>query len=554
MKRWAGWTVAVITTACILAALGLLSLSFASYERIQTIVASAVPRFADRFSPAFFAHLIVRARIIGSFLGLFAIFVLALRREAVRQLQMTVESSGEVLRELANDVRGVARGETTGHRVALALLILGGAAVRIAYLFQPMRYDEAFTYVRYASKSLLIVLAYYTPNNHVFHTLLVHFSTMLFGAEPWAIRLPALISGILMIPASYALGRMLYGRNAALLGAALVSVSSALIEFSANGRGYSLGALLFLLAACCASKTLDRDARGFWILFAASSCLALYTVPSMLYGVAALVVWLALESKNNWRSLLATLPLIGAGTLALYAPIVVGVGLGAVFGNRWVAPVPRPEWAWRMPLVLQSTWAQWNRDFPVLEWLLVAGFAASMVLSRRRRWPLPLIAGVVCLAMLFVQHVAPPKRTFLFLLPLYLLASASPVERLKRFSKFVPLAAIMLCAAFSGYAIHTQSVYLSEDTRTLRDGSAIADYLKTRLEPGDEVICPPDAVLEYYFLRRGIEATFLETGAGRKRAWIVMPLKEPPEYTVQPQATVVERFPEAVIYLQSPAP
>src|SRR5450631_3222237 len=46
--------------------------------------------------------------------------------------------------------------------------------LRIAHLRQPMRYDEAWTFVHYASQPLSVALSDYSfPNNHVFHSLLV---------------------------------------------------------------------------------------------------------------------------------------------------------------------------------------------------------------------------------------------------------------------------------------------------------------------------------------------------------------------------------------------
>jgi hypothetical protein len=78
------------------------------------------------------------------------------------------------------------------HLYALCTIILLAIVVRIFFLFQPMRYDEAFTFMRYASKPFYIGLSYYeTPNNHIFHTFLVHIVYSILGDQPWAIRLPA---------------------------------------------------------------------------------------------------------------------------------------------------------------------------------------------------------------------------------------------------------------------------------------------------------------------------------------------------------------------------
>jgi len=83
-------------------------------------------------------------------------------------------------------------------------------------LHQPMRHDEANTFSELASRPLYYALSIYSaPNNHLLHTLLVHLSYSLFGNYPWAIRLPAFVAGLLLIPVSYAAAHILYGYDAA---------------------------------------------------------------------------------------------------------------------------------------------------------------------------------------------------------------------------------------------------------------------------------------------------------------------------------------------------
>ncbi len=59
----------------------------------------------------------------------------------------------------------------------IAILTAVGLADRAFFLLQPIRYDEAVRYLDYASKPLYLLLSVYTePENHVFQTVLVHFS------------------------------------------------------------------------------------------------------------------------------------------------------------------------------------------------------------------------------------------------------------------------------------------------------------------------------------------------------------------------------------------
>jgi hypothetical protein len=115
--------------------------------------------------------------------------------------------------------------------VAVALLALVGLVLRLAFLQQPMRYDEALSFNEFASRPLYYALSFYPePNNHLLNTLLVHLLYAVLGSDPWVLRVPALVAGVLLVPATYTLGRMLATREAALLAAGLVAASSYLVE------------------------------------------------------------------------------------------------------------------------------------------------------------------------------------------------------------------------------------------------------------------------------------------------------------------------------------
>src|SRR4051812_31711660 len=79
----------------------------------------------------------------------------------------------------------------------MAALVVIGVLLRLPYLDVLMRYDESYTYNEYATRSLYDAVSLYTfPNNHLFHTLLVHIAVRLFGDSPPVVRLPALLAGL----------------------------------------------------------------------------------------------------------------------------------------------------------------------------------------------------------------------------------------------------------------------------------------------------------------------------------------------------------------------
>lgn len=64
--------------------------------------------------------------------------------------------------------------------IALFVITLGAVLLRWRYLDVPMRYDESFTVWRYAAQDRRVFLRSYSlPNNHVFHSLLVHIAIRL---------------------------------------------------------------------------------------------------------------------------------------------------------------------------------------------------------------------------------------------------------------------------------------------------------------------------------------------------------------------------------------
>jgi 4-amino-4-deoxy-L-arabinose transferase-like glycosyltransferase len=237
--------------------------------------------------------------------------------------------------------------------VVLAAVVVVAAALRWHWLGQPVRYDEAVTWLQYASQPLPEALSRYDlPNNHLFHTLLAHLTTELLGPGVRALRLPAYLAGVLTVPATWALGRRLHGVRAGLLAAALVAASPVLVLFSANARGYAIVVLAFLVLALLAAELRRRSSALAWVAFAVTAALAGWTMPASLYPAAAVGIWLLWPARKGEasRSLTGRLAglaaaAVGAAGLAalLYAPVLRRSGWRSVAANRFVAPAPFDE-------------------------------------------------------------------------------------------------------------------------------------------------------------------------------------------------------------------
>ncbi len=191
---------------------------------------------------------------------------------------------------------------------------------------------------------------------------------------------------------TYLVGRTLYDRRAGLCAAALMAVFGPLVEFSVNGRGYTLAALLMLVDLWLAAKLLRQTRLRQWAAFVACSVVAVYTVPTTAYGIAIVAVWMTMCALRRPRQVRAV------GELALACAVAAGLSLllySRVLGQPgWTAVTPVPvDWS-SITNLISSVWDNWNVDVPhPVDWIVAASFLTATALHRRiasTRYPSPL--------------------------------------------------------------------------------------------------------------------------------------------------------------------
>ena len=433
----------------------------------------------------------------------------------------------------------------------LFVVLAVGASLRLVFLQQPMRYDEAFSFLYFVSQPLSVGLSDYSlPNNHLFHTLLTHGAYLLLGAQPWALRLPAFGAGVALIAGTYLAARRFYDRHTALLAASFVASSSILIEYSTNARGYMLLCLIFISLVAFGGVLVHSEKRAEWLLFGVISAVGFYTIPIMLYGYGALVTWLLLSilcdhSHCSKKRRLTLLVLSCGATLLvivmLYAPVFLNTGVDSVIRNRFVASVSRQEFFARFFSSLAEPWQQWTRDLPpVLTCLLVVGFVvAHLFHSRLTRNRVPVTAAILFwLAIsLLLYPVIPHGRVWLFLLPWCAVVCAAGINfglglvssGPRVHGRLVGCLAVMMLLVPGIGAFMNQSIVYSEETGALRDAEAITLFFKLNLRRGDKVVAaiPADAPLAYYFHLHFVPLGYLATQfSAAERLWVVANLSQ----------------------------
>jgi hypothetical protein len=354
------------------------------------------------------------------------------------------------------------------------------------------------------------------PNNHLFHTFLVHIAYRLLGDAPWALRVPTFLAGVFVMPATYLAVRVLYGRDAALLGTALVATSMAGIEISTYARGYSTVTLLFLALVCLGAYLRRTDSAAGWALFAGLGTLALYTVPTGLYALATVVGWLLLEAWAGglavapWRFVrrlalaVATTALL---TAMLYAPILIRTDLFTLLAaNPIVAMKVRPV-AWGAFLAGNSgravdTWGRWASDRAFwLQALWLVGIAVALLLHRRvGRSRVPFAAGFLMggVPILVAQRVVPPSRVWVFLLPvvagmgaagvLHLLGRTMPRRILGRWSPDLTIGLALLLTAGSALSLPANTRTYEYNLPEFPGAEQAVTVIAPQLAPGDKVL------------------------------------------------------------------
>ena len=312
-------------------------------------------------------------------------------------------------------------------------------------------------------------------------------SAQLFGYSELALRLPAALCGIALIPVAYLFARSLFGTTIGVITAAIVSVSIWDIELARYARMYAPFSLSYVVTILCIWKyRVEQESLPGGLLAIALACLTL-SLHQLGYTLAAAFFF----------------PLIAAGSAAwrqwrnFVFPVAGAACVGAFFlawselltRYRWRPALDGPEAAPPVPLAAESSLlddlAEAIPELPLFFGLLaeaplvlVAGIAlllaaAGLIAARYARAPheraLVLAVAVLCAAQLFN----------LALLALFALAF-SKREGLTGLRRADVVAGVaLLVAAFVGWIAIALGLGLADE---LRSGPALKNAVRALLD------------------------------------------------------------------------
>ncbi len=516
-----------------------------SYAAINGVLAAEAPDGkVESYTPAFHARILAALRITAY--GLIAVFVvLVYLLPRVRKGLGLGVAWRFFWSDISERRQRYQRQTSSRHKRIVLLLILGGILLRAWALTMPIGYDEAFTYTYYASRPWHVVLSDYSyPNNHIFHTLLVKLSTGLVGVSRLTLRLPAFLAGVLVLPLFYLFVRAYFNRYIALIALALVAASGGLVEYSAMGRGYSITWLLLVVGLLLGRQFVRQRDGMAALLLGVVSALGLWTIPTMLYSVAMLYLWVLLQVLSAtvqdrpllFRSVLLSMGLGALLTMFLYLPVLIVYGPGQLVYHETMLS---NSWSDFQHKVIDNTLVVWaDLSSTTASWVGLLGLAglvfAAYISVRYRSLVAAMTFGAVPIVLL--QAMVAPPRVWLYTLFIFHLGSAIALFYLLKLIEehLIPSlskrdrtawASLALFVAFGAASVHT----LPDRFPRYPDAGEMALSLPPKLDPNDRILLqfPWEAPVEFELTAAGVDrALIYQLPAIGSMVYIVVGRKE----------------------------
>ncbi len=374
-----------------------------------------------------------------------------------------------------------------------------GIATAAGYLIGSGRsfgYDAAATFGNFvATPNLIDAFAVHSAmptmplksiasNDHVLLSLMSHFIYSLTGSRSEVVYrlVPALAAGGTVGVSAVALARR-FGLLAGACAGLFIATNPMFVENSRDLRGYSLAALLALLATISLSPSGRGLGRGARVSYAVLLGLGIATHVFVIVVLAGHVVWIAL--RRSWPDIRRLAP-------AWIAALAIGVAANAnIEVMEFVQHgFPPSLFSPAFPLYLVLFLVGAPVLVPLGLWLSTAGLGLWAARREPRVWAaVAVVAAVVAILWLILQPAYLYPRFFIFLIPgvAYLMAAA-----IKRWWVLAP---VVVAGAI--FAIAAQVPGYTEDPLALRQAANAVEL--ARAAGGNPcVIHSDESVLDAY--------------------------------------------------------
>ncbi len=438
----------------------------------------------------------------------------------------------------------------------LGLLVAGGSVLRSIHLNNDLWLDEIGTLVSYLRLPISeIVRTYGSMNQHLLYSVLGRVAVAAFGESAWAVRLPAVIFGILAIPAMYYMSRAITSEREALLGTTLLTFSYHHIWFSQDARGYSAMVFWTLLGSGLLFRAILRGGRWYWVGYTVAMTLGVVSLQNTFFVVAGQLCCFAALSLRDRRGLDWRAMAVSCASVAVLSLLCHSLMLGQMI--QFFRTVDRNGLGWTkltefVPVVTNG----------LVLGIGLAGLAAAALLGVAGWWSYwretRLVAGVLVLPVtvnllaLAVLHIGAYPRSFLYGLPFALLIAVRGATEwcrwLRTSTRAATVAYLLLAAAGSIPLIRYYRLPKQDFTGALR-------YVREHRTGTDEVMAADLAGVcyrRYYFPGMTVPETVEQIERARQaghRVWVLysfpreLKLRAPVMFDYLRRQDLAARFP-----------
>lgn len=189
-------------------------------------------------------------------------------------------------------------------------IVLIGAVVRFPLFFRPFWYDETFTSSIVQSSNFFTAVA--GDVHPPLYYGIVWMAAQILGHSEWAMRLPAFVSGLLIIPVMYSIGKWHHGGNIGRWFALLVALLPTTIYYSVEAR-YPMMLVLMLALSYRGLQT-----RRAWLVVVPLAVANLLHVNAWFYTVSFLLMFFI---QRGWRCV--PYALLPSATIVAWLPVAL---------------------------------------------------------------------------------------------------------------------------------------------------------------------------------------------------------------------------------------
>lgn len=390
--------------------------------------------------------------------------------------------------------------------VIMSIIVFVGALLRIFYLGEKSFWVDELLSIWHAQNIVDIrtfLSANTGANAHPPLYFLILKGWLSMGEGEFYLRLLSVIFGILVIPATYCLGREFISQKASLIGAFIVSISPMLLLHDREVRMYPLFTLLSTLSLLFLVKAIKNSRIEYWLPYVVVTSLCTYThYHSFLLIASQWFFVFFIYRKIQWREFLISQVAVALLFLpwlpSYFAHMTQYFGIGNMRFPITGAFFIKPFYLFFSFSLGQTVlpWTYWI-VLPAAAFFIIAfvlGF--NIIRKKKEAWVFFLVTLFIpILISLFFSEVMP--RYMIFLAPLYYLVIGQGIAQLNK--RVIQVVCLLIITVIMSYGLN--NYYTNRDFHILASidpWREVGTYLKENVQKNDIVFNIGGFPLRYY--------------------------------------------------------